>query len=1171
MRFPSRFRFGNSYFWNQGKKFMNLKFTQSKVKALLVVLVMLISPMLLLAKNGSGHHEGEKCASHAPDKAWEDNFQKMLLQTRKKMATQSVNQTYVIPVVVHVIHTGQAVGTAYNISAAQVQSQIDILNKDYAGIGLNVGNVPAVFKDLVANTGVSFCLATKKPDGSNMAEPGIDRIRASEKGWRNPGSVGYTTEYIDSVIKPQSYWDPSLYLNIWVTKLEEDLLGYATFPNFSTLDGLPGFWAEDARDGVVISYTAFGSGGVTTAPYNQGRTTTHEVGHWLGLRHIWGDDQTLSDNCSVDDFVEDTPLQSVSSSGCPNFPRLTCSNTGNMTMNFMDYSNDACMYMFTLGQMERMVTTFANSPNRIKLLSSPVCQTGALAPIAKFTSSKESICAGESVTFTDASLFTATSWKWIIPGGNPSSSTIKNPTVTFAAPGVYPVTLEATNGGGTSTVTIEFTVVPTLQVPYRQDFEGVDTTFPPYGWSLFTRNTKGVNWNPTSRASGFTVGKYCMYFDNTNLDVTDYNDDIRTPFLNLTGTVEPKLIFDVAHAPYTDAAYRDGLEVLVSLDCGVTFTSLYKKVGLALATAPAIGEDWEPKTTADWRRDTVDLKGYAGLPKVMIVIRNLAKYGHSTFIDNVDVRDYFIVTPPTVSNVTVSKGSICPGESVTYTAVVSNAPTEYVWTLEGVTPGTVTTTVPTLVVTYPNAGSFDVSVKVSNTGGSAELLKSDIVTVNSLPNVTVNSPSVCKGGSVTLNASGAASYSWSTSQTGASISVAPLVSSTYTVTGTSAAGCVATATSSVTVNNNPNVSVNSATVCAGTPVTLTATGATTYSWNTGEVLASIVVTPTVNSNYTVTGTDANGCKDTAVSTITISNEVPTITVNSPSICPGETVILTADGATTYSWDSGETTQAISVSPETTQSYIVTGSNGCLEGTATATVTVKSVPTITVEDVSGCVGEPITITASGADSYSWSNGASTNSIEFNISASEELTVTGTTDGCSTTETVAVTALTTPATPLITKVGDVLYSSSSEGNQWYLNGTPIEGATADSLVLTATGDYTVEVTNEETSCSALSAVSSVISLGIKNTIQEISAKLYPNPSKGEFLIEINSTISGNYALELINTTGQVIKSWTVDIAKGNQQIPVRLAGYANGVYYIRVIGAEGQLILPAMIQK
>jgi hypothetical protein len=111
----------------------------------------------------------------------------------------------------------------------------------------------------------------------------------------------------------------------------------------------------------------------------------------------------------------------------------------------------------------------------------------------------------------------------------------------------------------------------------------------------------------------------------------------------------------------------------------------------------------------------------------------------------------------------------------------------------------------------------------------------------------------------------------------------------------------------------------------------------------------------------------------------------------------------------------------------------------------------------------------------------------------------------------------------------------------------------------------------VTNGETSCAALSAATSVISLGIKNTIQEISAKLYPNPSKGEFLIEMNSTISGNYALELINTTGQVIKSWTVDIAKGNQQIPVRLAGYANGVYYIRVIGAEGQLILPAMIQK
>lgn len=1150
---------------------MDLKFTKSSKRALLVVLVMLMSPILMLAKSGSGHQEGERCGTHAPDKAWEDNFQKLLLQTRKNMATQSVNQTYVIPVVVHVIHTGQAIGTAYNLSAAQIQSQIDILNKDYAGTGLNVGNVPAVFKDLVANTGVTFCLATKKPDGSNMAEPGIDRIRTTDKGWRNPGNAGYSPEYIDSVIKPQSYWDPSLYLNIWVTKINGGILGYATFPNFSTLDGIPGFWAEDARDGVVVAYTTFGSGGVTTAPYNQGRTTSHEVGHWLGLRHIWGDDQTTGDNCSVDDFVDDTPLQSVASSGCPNFPRVTCSNTGNMTMNFMDYSNDACMYMFTLGQKERMVTTFANSPNRIKLLSSPVCQTASLAPIAKFKSSKESICAGESVTFTDASLFTATSWKWTIPGGNPSSSTIKNPTVTFAAPGVYPVTLEATNAGGTTSVTIEFTVVPTLPVPYREEFEGVDTAFPPYGWSLFTRNTKGVNWNPTSRASGFSVGKYCMYFDNTNIDVTDYNDDIRTPFLNLTETVEPKLIFDVAHAPYTDPLYRDGLEVLVSLDCGVTFTSLYKKIGPDLATAPAIGEDWEPKTAADWRRDTVDLKAFAGLPKVMIVIRNLAKYGHSTFIDNVDVRDYFVVAPPTVTNITVNKNSICPGESVNYTAVVTDSPTQYEWTLEGVTPNKVTTTVPTLTVQYPNAGTFDVSVKVSNTGGSAEILKTDIVTVNTLPTITVNSPSVCKGGSVTLNAGGASTYTWSTSATGASISVSSSSSTSYTVTGTSAAGCIATATSNVTVNNNPVVTVNSATVCPGTPITLTATGATSYLWSTSESTPSIVVTPTVNTNYTVTGTDANGCKDTAISTVSISNEVPTVTVNSASICPGESITLTANGATTYTWDSGENTASITVSPASTQTYVVSGSNGCLEASATATVTVKALPTVVVEDASGCVGEAVSLTATGADTYSWSIGANTSSVEFTISASQEITVTGTKDGCSSTETVAVTALATPAKPTITKVGDVLYSSSTEGNQWYLNGSAIAGATADSLVITATGDYTVEVTDAGSLCSVFSDVSNVISLGIKNSISGIAAKLYPNPSKGEFMLELTSTISCNYSFELINTTGQLLKSWTLDIAKGNQQVPVRVAGLANGVYYIRVMGSEGQMILPAMIQK
>lgn len=270
--------------------------------------------------------------------------------------------TYNIPVVVHVVHNGEAVGEGANISFAQIQSQIDVLNEDFRRLSGTNG-----FNDNPdgTDTQISFFLAEVGPDGEVLDEPGVDRVDGGRSTWpkgpiRNP---------IDTSLKPQTIWDPDEYFNIWTVNfggfVSRDLLGYAQFPSESGLDGLNDDQGAAETDGIVVGYKYFGSSEkgnfpVLIAPYDLGRTTTHEVGHWLGLRHIWGDG-----DCSVDDFCADTPNASA-----PNFECVTNTSCGSVDMveNYMDYTADACMNTFTADQQTRMHTVMTTSPRRRTLV-----------------------------------------------------------------------------------------------------------------------------------------------------------------------------------------------------------------------------------------------------------------------------------------------------------------------------------------------------------------------------------------------------------------------------------------------------------------------------------------------------------------------------------------------------------------------------------------------------------------------------------------------------------------------------------------------------------------------------------------------------------------------------------------------------------------------------------
>lgn len=412
---------------------------------------------------------------------------------------------YNIPTVVHVIHnSNESVGSGRNIPNARILEQIQILNDDFRRTNSDAGNTPSMFTGVAADTEINFCLITKYPSGhasagQTMPEQGVDRVSATTIGLSNTTS-GYPTATIDGTLKPATSWNPNEVMNIWVCQLQSGLLGYAQFPNSGAAN----------TDGTVMGYQYFGN--TSSAPFHLGRTTTHEVGHWLGLRHINGDA-----NCG-NDFVADTPTQASLTSGCPSHPRPSCSNSGDMFQNYMDYSNDNCMNIFTAGQKAVMQNVMATASRRSTLnaASTTLCVAPGLS--AAFNESATTINAGQTITFTDASSGpnTITSWNWNFDGsgnGGVSPATMATQgahVVTYNTVGTYTVSLQVGDGSSTDTRT------KTQYITVQAVGSAVcDSTYANWDWN--TETYGGAVWGPdcngTVLNSGYILGNNC-YDDN---------------------------------------------------------------------------------------------------------------------------------------------------------------------------------------------------------------------------------------------------------------------------------------------------------------------------------------------------------------------------------------------------------------------------------------------------------------------------------------------------------------------------------------------------------------------------------------------------------------------------------------------------------------------------------
>lgn len=601
---------------------------------------------------------------------------------RRHSLPRSRQQTaaYKIPVVVHVIHNGEAVGTGANISDAQILSQLRVINEDFNRQNADASNTPPVFASVAGSLDVEFVLAKRDPDG--QATTGIVRVNGGRSSWAMKDNYP---------LKSLSYWPAEDYMNIWVCNLTDGHAGYAQFPE-SDLEGMDNSSTNRLTDGVVIWHRAFGSsddGPFSLDPmFNKGRTLTHESGHFFGLNHIWGDDN----GCNNSDFVSDTPNQAGSTNGCPAHPRTDTCGEVIMFQNYLDYSDDDCMNLFTQGQVDRMSIVIENSPRRKSLLTSP----GLLdpAPLANDLGIR-------SIIFPDASVCSNTITP-LIELRNFGSNDITSARIRFVVDGViretkdFALTLApeqiiqvafSTLVMNSGTHDISFQILLTnggTDAGSYNDLETSSVIVPAFAPTPFaeTLNALPAGWiihNPDGQITWELVTAPDEVATNKALKLNyfDYEDKIGeidvflSPILDLSDVPAATLSFEVAHARYQSS--NDRLQVLVLTDCQPILdgTVVYEKAGDALKTAPPTTSPFTPLNESQWRRELLDLSTFIGAERVQIAFVGINDWGNNIYLDNVT---FFTEETNDVSLVRLAAPSVVTcGDEVAPRVLIQNA------------------------------------------------------------------------------------------------------------------------------------------------------------------------------------------------------------------------------------------------------------------------------------------------------------------------------------------------------------------------------------------------------------------------------------------------------------------------------------------------------------------
>ncbi len=595
-----------------------------------------------------------------PDQAeFEDWMAQKIRDRRNKLVPFGTREAGVpdkIAVVVHVIHKGEAYGMGTNITDEQIISQIDVLNEDYQRKNADTLNTQPEFLNVAAKVNIEFVLA--RQDENKQPTNGIVRVQ----GPKDTYDISISDR---ELLSGTSNWDPNIYLNIWVTDLRSPYIGLAQFPDFGKTDnpenGLDGLDEEDntdnvATDGLVIDYQAFGS--VDKVPsldlqssYNLGRTTTHEIGHFLGLKHVWGDG-----GCSVDDFVTDTPNSDNDYSGlCEPSDHISCSSN-DMFENFLYYTNDACMNIFSFGQVERMATILEFAPRRASLVNSFGTEyTDNIffdLAINSIKSPGKVSCDNEIdpvIEIKNIGTIPATDFMINYTINNQEFTLIYDVDTIFSGE-TKEIQLEpATLSAGNYRLVVNLNNLPNDVdnknnsavhafavdnqkdfIPLREqlDIDDLNST----NW-IMINDDGDIGWE-LKDAALVSPNNRAAYINLYNYEDRRQTDWLISPALDFSEVLEASVFFRASYAKNEN--FDDQLKILVSSDCGTNFNDIVGVFNSSDLSIESSQEFWEPENQTEWDSHSVDLSKYAGQENVRIAFQVSNDFGNNLYIDDIE-------------------------------------------------------------------------------------------------------------------------------------------------------------------------------------------------------------------------------------------------------------------------------------------------------------------------------------------------------------------------------------------------------------------------------------------------------------------------------------------------------------------------------------------------------
>ena len=816
---------------------------------------------------------------------------------------------------------------------------------------------------------------------------------------------------------------------------------------------------------------------------------------------------------------------------------------------------------------------------RINAYQAVLCAQTTLdaPPVAVINSDNAVRCPGANVQFFGSSAGgLATGYQWSFPGGNPSTSSAQNPVVNYSSLGTYNVSLTLTNQFGTDTETLNnYVEISTngTDVFFSEDFE--NGTLAQNQW-IVENPDNSIGWD-IFNVAGATQGSSAVGINLYNYPERGQRDGLISPALDFSDHSNIELNFQHAHRRYS-TDYSDSLIIYVSTDGGNTYPNqvfAQAETGQGtFATNSILQGDFFPTNGIDWCFGgdlgsscfTVDLSAFDGETNVRLKFETLNDYGNNIFLDNIEVSGNCVFAPePPIADFSASITTLCTGESVSFTDESANVPTDFTWSFPGGTPNTSSSPTPT--ITYAAAGTYEVTLSVSNQYGSDQMVQTGYITVNQGPNLSLNETAIdlCEGETAELIASGdGQSYSWSpadnlSSTSGGTVTASPTNAISYTVTST-LNGCTSEETVDIDVNPNPAVPDVMSQNDVGFAVLEPSYAEGFHSYEAPTAWGALpFANQSVEGEMVIARSTAN---DSILCNVAFNaqNVAGKIAVVYRGVCEFGTKALNAQnagaiGVVVVNNDPGDGTIDMGAGadgPAVTIPVIMVSANvgqrinaAVNSGQARAVIAQFNGGVLDI-----CPDEQIRLAAPhGYDSYEWSNGDQTAVGE--VSGGTHFVTVFNEFGCeavSASFNVNEYAVTQPI--VSENNGQLDANVSGTSYQWFLNGEPIANSDQQQIPLQGSGVYTVEVVDDN-GCSSVSEPYEVTLVGITEN-EDAELRIWPNPFNELLNLEFAGG-SGNYLVEVLGADGRLINRIDGTVGNGLQQLD--MSNVSSGIYVVR----------------